>query len=90
MQHRPERPFDKLNSMLPDVPKMPIAFCEYKGMLPELAWSCSDLAELIVANDGETAGVQKFDEQALDKTHTIKTGGPKGVRVLITETKSSS
>ena len=53
-------------------------------MLPELAWSCSDLAQILVANDGETARVQKFDEQALDKTHTIKTGDPKGVRVLIT------
>ena len=76
--------------MLPDVPKKSIAFCEAKGMLPELAWSCSDLAQILVANDGDTARVQEFDEQALDKTHTIKTGDPKGVRVLITETKSSS
>jgi len=60
-------------------------------MLPELAWSCSDLAQILVANDGDTARVQEFfDEQALDKTHTIKTGDPKGVRVLITKTKSSS
>ena len=59
-------------------------------MLPELAWSCSDLAQILVANDGDTARVQEFDEQALDKTRTIKTGDPKGVRVLITETKSSS
>ena len=59
-------------------------------MLPELAWSCSDLAQILVANDGDIARVQEFGEQALDKTHTITTGDSKGVRVLITETKSSS
>ena len=59
-------------------------------MLPELAWSCSDLAQILVANDGETARVQEFDEQALDETHIIKTEDSKGVRVLITKTKSSS
>ena len=48
-------------------------------MLPELAWSCSDLAHILVANDGDIARVQEFGEQGLDKTHTIKTGDPKGV-----------
>ena len=57
--------------MLPDVPKMPIAFCEDKGMLPELAWSCSDLAELLVANDGDHARAQELDEQALDIANSI-------------------
>ena len=40
-------------------------------MLPELAWSCSDFAELIVANDGDTARVQELDEQALDIANSI-------------------
>ena len=57
--------------MLPDVPKRSIPFCEAKGMPPELAWSCSDLAELIVANDGDTARVQELDEQALDIANSI-------------------
>ena len=48
-----------------------IAFCESKGMLPELAWSCSDLAELLVANDGDHARAQELDEQALDIANSI-------------------
>ena len=57
--------------MLPDVPKRSVAFCESKGMLPELAWSCSDLAELLVANDGDHARAQELDEQALDIANSI-------------------
>ena len=48
-----------------------IAFCESKGMLPELAWSCSDLAELLVANDGDHARAQELDAQALDIAYSI-------------------
>ncbi len=40
-------------------------------MLPELAWSCSDLPQILVANDGDTARVQELDEQALDIANSI-------------------
>ena len=48
-----------------------IEFCEHHGMLPELAWSCSDLAELLVATDGDPLRVQELDERAFDIANAI-------------------
>jgi hypothetical protein len=48
-----------------------IEFCETKGMKPELAWSYSDMSELVEEVDGDPAASQKLVEKALTIANDI-------------------
>ena len=48
-----------------------IEFCETKGMKPELAWSYSDMSELVEEVDGDPAASQKLVEKSLTIANDI-------------------
>ena len=48
-----------------------IEFCETKGMKPELAWSYSDMSELVEDVDGDLTASQQFVEKALTIANDI-------------------
>ena len=48
-----------------------IEFCETKGMKPELAWSYSDMSELVEDVDGDLSASQQFVEKALTIANDI-------------------